>query len=159
DVVAARHRLAAHAADGVDHVAGRTRRTAAAVELHADVVDHHLRPLAGELERVLAPDAAPRARDDRHTSFPDPSLLCPLQRTGTRKSRYARLSGTSSGLMWLLAQQHVRGMIHLVRDLADAGPSVDPAEQRREPDVRQHAHRAVTKFRIDTVHARRQNLD
>ena len=43
------------------------------VELGAEVVDDDLRPLAGELQRVRAADAAARARDDHHPSVADPT--------------------------------------------------------------------------------------
>ena len=46
----------------VDHLAGRAGRAALAVALGAEVVDHDLGSLAGELERVLAPDAPTRHR-------------------------------------------------------------------------------------------------
>ena len=52
DVVAVGDRLAAHGPDRVDDLAGRPGRAALAVELGPEVVDHDLRALAGELERV-----------------------------------------------------------------------------------------------------------
>ena len=61
----------AHLADGVHHLAGGAARAAAAVELGPEVVHHHLRALARELECVLAPDAAPGAGDDHDPSFAD----------------------------------------------------------------------------------------
>ena len=58
DVGAVHHGLAAHRLDLGDHLVGRARVGAAAVGLGAEVVDDHRRALAGQHQRVLAPDAA-----------------------------------------------------------------------------------------------------
>ena len=59
------------AADGVDHLAGRTGRAAGAVDLGAEVVDDDLGSLPCELERVAAADAPPRAGHDHDPSVTD----------------------------------------------------------------------------------------
>ena len=71
DVVAVGHGLAAHAADLVDHLAGRTVRGAGPVHLRAQVVDDELGALVGELERVLPPDASACPGDDDDPSVTD----------------------------------------------------------------------------------------
>jgi hypothetical protein len=65
------HRVAAHGADGVDHLTGRTRRTTGAVDLGAEVVDDDLRPLPCELERMAPTDATTCARHDHDPSVTD----------------------------------------------------------------------------------------
>ena len=70
-VVAVDDGLAAGRHDVVDHLLRRGHRAARAVELGADVVDDDLRALAGELERVTAADAAPRAGDDDDAPLAD----------------------------------------------------------------------------------------
>ena len=59
-------RLAAGGLDLVDDVLAGPGVAAAAVDRAADVVDDHERAPAGEEQRVLPPEAAARAGDDRH---------------------------------------------------------------------------------------------
>ena len=61
-----------HGADLLTTSSGRRLELALAVERDAEVVDHDLRALAGELEGVRAADAATRAGDDDDASFTDP---------------------------------------------------------------------------------------
>ena len=60
DVGAVGDGLAAHGPDGVDHLAGRAAGATRAVDLGAEVVDHDLGTLAGELEGVRPADAPSR---------------------------------------------------------------------------------------------------
>ena len=64
DRVVVRDRFAAALADLRDDLVGDPRR-ARSIRRRAQIVDDHLRALAREIERDLAPDAAARARDDR----------------------------------------------------------------------------------------------
>ncbi len=59
-------RLATRGLDLVDDVLTGPGVAAAAVDRAADVVDDHERPPAGEEERMLTPQTATRAGDDRH---------------------------------------------------------------------------------------------
>ena len=71
DVVGVGHRLAPGRGDLVHHLLGRGAVVARAVDRAAEVVDHHLGPLGGEQQGVLASDAAAGPGDDR-----DPSVQC-----------------------------------------------------------------------------------
>ena len=53
----------------VHDLLGRRDVAAGAVDRSAEVVDDHLRTVAGEAERVLAADAAAGAGDDGHPTF------------------------------------------------------------------------------------------
>ena len=68
DVVAVGDRLAAGGADLLDDLAGGAGAAAGAVELAAEVVDHDLGALAGQLEGVGPADAPARAGDDDDAS-------------------------------------------------------------------------------------------
>ena len=59
-------RLAAGGLDLVDDLLARPGVAAGAVDRAAEVVDDHERAPAGEQQRVLPPEAATRAGDDRH---------------------------------------------------------------------------------------------
>jgi hypothetical protein len=74
-VVAVGDRLAAERDDRGDDLLGRGRRRAGAVERDADVVDDDARPLARELERVRAAEAATGAGHDDDSSLADARLL------------------------------------------------------------------------------------
>ena len=66
-------RLSPARGDGLDHL-GRGRHVGTSAELvAAQVVDHHLGPVLGEHQGVLAADAAPRAGDERHFAFEKPA--------------------------------------------------------------------------------------
>jgi hypothetical protein len=54
----------------------------------AEIVDHHLGALTRQLERVLATDAAPCARDDDHATFADSTHVLAL--SFKRKSAVTR---------------------------------------------------------------------
>jgi hypothetical protein len=66
DVVVARGGHAAGVADLLRHGVGHRLAFAAAISGPAQVVHQHLRALGGQRQRVLAPDAAPRAGHDRN---------------------------------------------------------------------------------------------
>jgi hypothetical protein len=65
------HGLATRRADLLHHFLGRPRGATLAVKLHAQVVDHHLGTLAGELEGVGPSDAAARAGNDDDPALAD----------------------------------------------------------------------------------------
>ena len=67
--VGVRHRLAAHRLDLLDHLLRGTRVGPRPVLRTAEVVDHDLGALTREEERVLAPDPATGAGDDRDSPF------------------------------------------------------------------------------------------
>ena len=69
-VVAVDDRLATHGPDGIDHLTGRAVGAARAVS-GADVVDHDLGAVPGELQGMTAPDAAPSTGDHHHASLAD----------------------------------------------------------------------------------------
>jgi hypothetical protein len=73
DVVGVDHRLAAHPADLLDDLVGRARGRTRTGAVAAQVVDDDAGTLAGELERVLAADAAPRPRHDDDPTIHDSS--------------------------------------------------------------------------------------
>ena len=78
DVVAVGHRLAAHGADLVDHLAGGTGRAAGAVHLGAEVVDDDLRPLVGKL--MAWPRPMPRPAPVTMTTRPSQMPVTPPPR-------------------------------------------------------------------------------
>ena len=69
DVVAVGDRLTTSRADLLHDLVGRSSVDATPVVGPAQVVDHHLRALGGEQQRVLAPQASPGPGDDRDTPF------------------------------------------------------------------------------------------
>ncbi len=60
-----RDRLAAEAADLLDHVLGWRTRLTGAVEVAAEIVDHDLGPLFGQQQRFFAANTASGACNDR----------------------------------------------------------------------------------------------
>ena len=92
DVVAVGDGLAAHGLDLVDDLLGRARRRRPSPSIvAAEVVDHDLGALGGELERVLAADAAARAGDDGHPAVADPHQCSPDRFAGLRRRQVAEL--------------------------------------------------------------------
>ena len=73
DVGAVRDSLAAERLDYVDDLLGRAESTHPRPHRRAEVVDDDLGALAGELERVLAAEAAAGSGDDGDASFTDES--------------------------------------------------------------------------------------
>ena len=72
-VLAVGHRLAAETADLLHDLAGRPGRSPRPIDFSAEVVDDHLRTLAGQLDRLGSADPPACAGDDRHAPFTDPS--------------------------------------------------------------------------------------
>jgi hypothetical protein len=69
DVVAVHHGLPAERPDVVDDLLRGPDRGPGAVNFGAEVVDDHIGPLAGELERMLTPDAPAGAGDHDDTTL------------------------------------------------------------------------------------------
>ena len=76
---------------------GSIALAAAAVEAHPEVVDHHLRPLRGEAEGDLAPDASAGTGHDGHTVVEQAHGQRPVQ-TGGRFSAKALGPSLASSL-------------------------------------------------------------
>ncbi len=67
--------FAAHSFDLLDHLFGRRKVAAAAVDVAAEVVDDHLRTVRGQAQRVLPPDTPTGASDDGHAAFTESAHL------------------------------------------------------------------------------------
>ena len=79
DVVAVDDGLAAHAFDLGNDVLGWGGVVARSVDLTSEVVDHHLRSLAGELDSVASSDPSAGTGDDDHLPVADSHDRDPLR--------------------------------------------------------------------------------
>jgi hypothetical protein len=69
DVVAVGDRLATHRFDLVHDLLGWREVATRAIDARTEVVDDHVRAVAGEAEGVFATDPATRTRDNGYTTF------------------------------------------------------------------------------------------
>src|SRR6185295_2587344 len=82
-------RLAAGLANLVDDGVGRRRRAAVAVDVGAEVVDHHCGTARGERECVLPAEPAARACHDRHLAIESNRHALPRSSSDSRQRRAA----------------------------------------------------------------------